>query len=133
MPCLEFQYIPDAQAVVSIGASLLADIDDDARGHQALERYLVSRRAGLGKVQRRIQVSASMLGRADRKGRVEAEAFDSSNHELLFLEPRRRGGPVQGPIIIPVYPFDLCISSCYDLPIDRRIARSAASTANFTG
>jgi hypothetical protein len=65
---LELQHVGARQAVVAVGDALLRDVDHDRARGELLERHFRGAALAFGEVDRRVQVRAAVLGRAQRVG-----------------------------------------------------------------
>ena len=106
MSLLPAPHVVHRQAVVGVGAGLRADVDHHRRRDELPERDLIDRLPVLREVDGRIEVCPAVLGRAQRVRGVEPAAGSVAKGELLQLEARRRGGPVEGLLVEGVAEVD---------------------------
>jgi hypothetical protein len=86
---LEALHVVYLQAVASIASRLLTHVDANRRCYQLSERHGVDRMPIACKMDRRVEMRAAVLGRAEPVGRIKPAARRLAVRELLELELRR--------------------------------------------
>ena len=103
---LERVDVRDGEEGVAVFGGGGGHVDDDARGDESFEWYLVGGVLSLGEVDRCVEVSAAVLRRRDGVGRVEVPTLGVPVKERFLLETGGRGRPVDRVLVIGVREVD---------------------------